>query len=505
MRNERYIAAIDQGTTGTRCVIFNKKGDVCGFAYKKHRQIFLDNGFIEHDPLEILKNTRIVLRQAVKNAKIEKKDVESIGITNQRETFVIWNKYTGIPIHNAIVWQDTRTASLIDKLQKDGFSDEIRKRTGLLLSTYFSASKVKWLIDNSPKLKSLIKSQEALFGNIDSWLIWNLTGGKHHYTDYTNASRTMLFNLRKMEWDNDLLHLFKIDQSILPEVLPSLNKTGFGSLIDKGFEGTIINSDLGDQQAALFGERCFSQGETKITYGTGSFVLQNTGKRIILRDGLITTCAYGFGQQDCKYAIEGSVQIFGEIFDWLKNMGLLKSFNELDSILKKNLRNKVYFVPAFSGLFAPYWDNSATGMIIGITENTKKEDIVNAAVYGLVLQINDIIKRMDKIKGYLHVDGGVSVNSEIMQLQSNILGKKICRSNIKESSALGAALASGITSGFWDFDEIKNFHTENKIFYPSSSSQINETIYYWEKAVKRAMKWKTLNRIKDRKNNEAKR
>lgn len=486
MQSDKYIAVIDQGTTGTRCIIFNKLGQIVNLSYKKHKRFFLKPGFAEQDPIEIVNNIRLLLKQSLKKAGLTHKDIKSLGITNQRETIVAWDKASGMPIYNAITWQDTRTREFIKKLDKKGLQDTIRKKTGLYLSTYSSASKIKWILDNVPKAKQLLKEGRLMLGTIDTWIIWNLTGGKSFFTDHTNASRTMLFNIKELDWDSELLEIFGLKQLILPEVKTSMSYDGFGKLSEKGLENIPINSDLGDQQSALFGEACFSLGESKITYGTGSFVLQNIGKKLKYNPGLITTCAYS-QENKCVYALEGSTSISGAIFDWLKKVRLLKSTTELNNMLKKGTDTDVYFVPAFSGLFSPYWDNSATGTILGISSKTERRDIVLAAVYGICLQIKDIIERLQKVNGTLKVDGGVAANDYIMQLQADILGKKLFRSNIKEATALGAAFSAGLYSDFWKLEEIKEINRRGSYFYPKS---INKNILlYWNNAIKRSTNW----------------
>lgn len=489
--HDKYIAAIDQGTTGTRCAIFGKEGKIAGWAYIKHRQIFPAEGFVEHNPLEILHNSRYVLKKAVENAHLQKSSILSVGISNQRETVVAWNTRTGLPVYNAIVWQDTRTKDYISGVKKGSFSDRITAKTGLNVSTYFSASKIKWIMDHSTKFRSFIKRGESAVGTMDSWLMWNLTGKKNLLTDYTNASRTMLMNLRKLEWDADLLDFFKIPESILPDIISSMPSESFGYIEDKGFNGIPISSDMGDQQAALFGERCLSNGDTKITYGTGSFVLQNTGINLAKpRNGLISTCAYGTEDGKCHYAIEGSSAVSGSLFDWLMRIGLLKSFNEISSILKEGRGSALYLVPAFSGLFSPYWDESARGLLIGLTSSSSRKDIIKAAAYSVCLQVAEIIKSMHYKNGRLNVDGGVSANNEIMQLQADLLGNNIYRSSLSEASVFGAALSAGLSSGYWDIKLINELEDKGTFFRPRIKKGDREEIYSkWLSAVKRSRGW----------------
>ena len=490
MQNKRYIAAVDQGTTGTKCLIFDTNGKVISKAYKRHRQILLKEGWIEHDPLEILDNVKFILSSAVHSANIETKNIVAVGISNQRETTILWDKRTGLPLSNAIVWQDMRTQDIIKKIRGRYGEKEIEQRTGLRLSTYFSASKIKWLIDKSDKIKDLIKERRVLAGNIDSWLIWKLTEENNHLTDYTNASRTLLMNLRAKEWDSDMLDIFKIPESILPDIKPSINNNGFGTMNYGSFRGVRIMGVMGDQQAALLGERAVYNSDIKVTYGTGSFILQNTGRKIKREKGLLTTCAYGTGKNDCTYALEGSVPISGEIFDWLKELGIMKSFTEIKEAINSSIDNNLFLVPAFSGLFSPYWDESARGIIIGITRKSNKLAFIRSAVYSICMQVVDIIKRMGNLSGKINVDGGVASNDYIMQLQADLLGKLIYRSDLVEESAFGAALSAGIASEVWDFKSIKNLNTSGRYFYPKVDNKVYNSMYTkWVDAVKRSRNW----------------
>ncbi len=486
------VAAIDQGTTGTRCAVFDGSGKMIGWAYKKHKQIYPQEKFVEHDPIEILNNVRFVLKQAVRNAKADPKEIASIGITNQRETVVAWNKRNGKPFYNAIVWQDTRTDRYVSEIKQEKIASYIRKKTGLKISTYFSAPKIRWLKDNNVKFRDALKTNEALVGNIDSWLIWNLTGGESFHTDYTNASRTMLMDLEKHRWDSDLLDFFDIPEGSLPEIGTSLSKEGFGKLKEKGFQNAVINSDLGDQQAALFGERCFSEGDTKITYGTGSFILQNVGKRVSKSEtNLISTCAYGNVDGTCNYALEGSTRVAGNIFGWLiDKVNMFRSMEEIESYFDRKYESSVYFVPAFGGLLAPYWDASARGLIIGLNDNSSKKDVVKAAYEAICMQVSDIFDLLRPAKNEIKVDGGVSVNDDIMQMQADVLGRKLFRSDMRESTVFGAAIAAGFSAGIWTFDDIKQFYRSGKLFYPEGNEEeINQRKKYWKKAVERSLYW----------------
>ncbi|MCL4362713.1 MAG: glycerol kinase [Candidatus Parvarchaeum sp.] len=490
MQNDRYIAAVDQGTTGTKCLIFDIKGKVISKAYKRHRQILPKEGWVEHDPLEILSSVKFVLNSAIHSANLGARDITAVGVSNQRETTVLWDKKTGMPLSNAIVWQDLRTQDIIKKI-KDNYSEkEIEQKTGLKLSTYFSASKIKWLIDNSDKIKRLLAEKRVLAGNIDSWLIWKLTNEKKHLTDYTNASRTLLMNLRTKEWDPDMLEIFKIPKDILPEIKPSINNEAFGTINYGNFKGVRITGVLGDQQAALLGERGTHDSDVKVTYGTGSFILQNTGRKIKRQKGLLTTCAYGTSKNDCNYALEGSVPLSGEIFDWLEELGIMKSFSEIKDAITADLDTNLFLVPAFSGLFSPYWDQSARGIIIGLTRKSNKLALIKAAAYSICMQVVDIIKRMENFNDKINVDGGVASNDYIMQLQANLLGKKIYRSDLVEESAFGAALSAGISSGVWNFNSIQNLNKSGRYFYPKVDSKTYNTIYSkWIDAVKRSRGW----------------
>lgn len=486
----KFIAAIDQGTSGTRCVIFDKNGRIISFSYKKHEQITPHPGWVEQNPLEILENTRFVLKDSLRKAKLNDTDIV-LGVANQRETVVAWDKITGKPLHNAIVWQDSRTYDYVKELKDKGYEEEIWKKTGLHLTTYFSATKIKWLIDNVQKVREGLKEDRVLFGNMDSWLIWNLSNNHEFITDHTNASRTMLMNLNKAKWDSSLLNLFGIPINSLPNITSSINPNG-GQI---KFGGIELHADMGDQQASLFGSFGFNPGNLEITYGTGSFLLQNIGDKYTLNGkGLITTCAYSMDNK-CTYAYEGSNAISGELLSWSRdNLKIINSLDEARLILKRNLNKlrSVYFVPAFSGLFAPYWDQSARGMIIGLTESTNKEDIILSIYDAICYQIKDTIEAMGSrdIK-HIVVGGGPTENDYLMQLQANILGIKIIRSKIKEMTAFGTAIASGLGAGlFKDLGEIKRINILGKEFLPKWSEKERKMNYSdWLNAVNKARGW----------------
>ncbi|MGB7094079.1 MAG: glycerol kinase GlpK, partial [Anaerolineales bacterium] len=443
-----YIAAIDQGTTSTRCMLFNHDGTIASVSQKEHTQIFPQPGWVEHDPLEIWDCTQTVVRQALAKKDISADQVQAIGITNQRETTLLWDKNTGKPFGNAIVWQDTRTKGICDNLAQDGGSDRFRQRTGLPLATYFSAPKIIWILENVPGARAAAEHGDALFGNIDTWLIWCLTGGPEsssHVTDVTNASRTQLMNLESLDWDEEILSTFAIPRQILPRIVPSSDPETWGTSTPTGpFQALIpICGDLGDQQAALVGQTCFHPGEAKNTYGTGCFLLLNTGEELVASEsGLLTTVAYQFGEKPAHYALEGSVAITGALVQWLRdNLGLIKESSEIEALANSVKDNGgVYFVPAFSGLFAPYWRSDARGVIAGLTSFVNKGHIARAALEATAFQTREILDAMQTDSGVelsqLKVDGGMVVNDMLMQFQADILGVTVVRPKISETTAL---------------------------------------------------------------------
>ena len=501
----RFIATIDQGTTGTRFAVFNKEGRIVAYRYTEHRQIYPRPGWVEHDPIEIWRQTQRIIKETLQSFKINPKEIVAIGVTNQRETTVIWNPYTGKPYYNAIVWQCTRTRRICEELKEKGLESLIRSKTGLYVSTYFSGPKIKWILDNLQNVREAAEKNRALFGNMDTWIIWNLTGGPKggsHITDYTNASRTMLMDLNKLRWNEEILAELDIPSQMLPEIRPSSDKETYGNTCRDGvFAAEIpVCGDAGDQQAALIGQTCFKKGDVKNTYGTGCFMLMNIGEEPIMsKHGLITTCAYSFEKGRCTYALEGSVAIAGAAIQWLRdNLKIIRSASETEEI-GKSIADEgsggTYFVPAFSGLFAPYWDMSARGCIVGITRYTRKEHIVHAALEAICYQTRDVLEAMmedSKMKiNELRVDGGAAVNNYLMQLQSNILGVKVIRPIVTETTSLGAAYLAGLAIGFWEsLDEIRRNWKVDRIFHPEWSEEKREGTYMgWKRAVKRSMKW----------------
>jgi glycerol kinase len=499
----KFIAAIDQGTTSTRCILFDRTS-IVRVAQKEHRQIFPKPGWVEHDSLEIWLRTQEVLRDATDG--IDAKQIVGIGITNQRETSVVWNRHTGKPYCNAIVWQDTRTKQICDELaahRSDGRAsvdgiDRFRSITGLPLATYFSGPKLRWMLDNVPHLRTDAEKGDALFGTIDAFLVWNLTG--RHVTDVTNASRTMLMNLATLDWDDSMLRSFAIPRAMLPKIVPSSDSSAFGEVIHDGLplRGVPICGVLGDQQAALVGQTCFNPGESKNTYGTGCFLLLNTGEKIIQsRCGLLTTVAYQRAGDRATYALEGSIAVTGSLVQWLRdNLGIIKASADVETLAAKVPDSGgVYFVPAFSGLFAPYWRSDARGTIIGMTRFTNASHIARAALEATAFQTRDVIDAMTRDCGVpislLKVDGGMSVNELLMQFQSDLLGVPVVRPKITETTALGAAYAAGLAVGFWkDQDELRANWVEDKRWEPEMSASDCDARYStWKRAVERSMGW----------------
>ncbi len=501
-----YIAAIDQGTTSTRCILFDHGGNVIAVAQKEHRQIYPRPGWVEHDPLEIWRNTQEVISQAL--ASVEHgpltedrssstvhrpPSIVSIGITNQRETTVVWERATGKPVYNAIVWQDTRTDGICNDLAQGGGQDRFRAQTGLPLATYFSGPKIKWILDNVPGARARAEAGELLFGNMDTWLIWNLTGA--HVTDVTNASRTLLMNLHSLDWDEDILRLLGIPRAMLPEIRSSaeIYGTAQGAL-----GGVPVAGDLGDQQAALFGQTCFSPGEAKNTYGTGCFMLLNTGATPVpSTSGLLTTLGYKIGSEKPVYALEGSIAITGALVQWLRdNLGLIAKSAEVEDLARTVEDNGgIYFVPAFSGLFAPYWRSDARGVIVGLTRYVTKGHLARAALEATAYQTREVLDAMEKDSGVkltaLKVDGGMVFNELLMQFQADLLGVPVIRPKVAETTALGAAYAAGLAVGFWkDYDELRANWGKDKEWTPQMDAGRRERLYAgWKKAVTRTFSW----------------
>jgi len=504
----RYIAAIDQGTTSTRFIIFDHGGNVVSVAQKEHRQIFPKPGWVEHDPLEIWNNTLEVMQEALsglKSAHLQSAEIAAIGITNQRETTVVWDKNTGEPVYNAIVWQDTRTDSICTKLGKSGGQNRFRKKTGLPLATYFSGPKIRWILDNVDGARAKAKRGELLFGNIDTWLIWNLTG--RHVTDVTNASRTMLMNLKSLDWDDEILKAMGIPRAMLPEIKSSseiYGNVGAGSSrpnwdeMTSPLHGIPVSGDLGDQQAALFGQACFKPGEAKNTYGTGCFMLMNTGEKPVQsKAGLLTTLGYKIGKRKAVYALEGSIAITGALVQWLRdNLNLIRSSSEVEALARSVEDNGgIYFVPAFSGLYAPYWKSNARGVIVGMTRYVNKGHIARAALEATAYQTREVLDAMEKDSGVrlsaLKVDGGMVFNELLMQFQSDVLNVPVVRPKVAETTSLGAAYAAGLAVGFWkDFEELKNNWGRDKEWKPAMDSKTRKKLYSgWKKAVMRTFDW----------------
>lgn len=494
---EKYVLALDQGTTSSRAIIFDHRGKVVSMVNQEFAQIYPRPGWVEHDPMDILESQISVAKKAMRNSSIEPHQIAAIGVTNQRETTILWERKTGKPVYNAIVWQCRRTANICDDLKNHGYAQKIKEKTGLVIDAYFSATKLKWLLDNVEGAREKAKKGELLFGTVDTWLIWNLTGGKAHVTDYSNASRTMLFNINTLDWDEELLQLFDIPKSVLPEVKPSSCKYGYTS--DEIFGKKIpISGDAGDQQAALFGQVCCEPGMVKNTYGTGCFILMNTGEKPVRsQSGLLTTIAWGLEEKKVCYALEGSVFVAGAAIQWLRDgIKLIEKASDTEYLASAVPDSAgVYFVPAFVGLGAPYWDMYARGTIVGITRGTLKEHIVRATLESIAYQTKDVVDVMSsesKIElRSLRVDGGASVNNFLMQFQSDILGVPVERPKVNETTALGAAYLAGLATGYWqNHDEIKRQWQLDKRFEPRMNHEERQRLYSgWKRAVKRATRW----------------
>lgn len=489
---KKYIIALDQGTTSSRAVLFNEQAEIVGMAQQEFTQIFPQSGWVEHDPKEIFSSQLGVLHKLIAENKIAATSIAAIGITNQRETSVIWDRKTGEPIYNAIVWQDKRTASICEELKSRGLSDYVRQNTGLVIDSYFSGTKIKWILDHTNS-HDRAKRGELLFGTIDTWLIWNLTQGKVHATDYSNASRTLLFNIRELKWDERLLDELNIPKEILPTVKPSA--ADFGAW---NFEGVNIPicGVAGDQQAALFGQACFKPGMAKNTYGTGCFMLMNTGEGIqFSKNGLITTIAWGLDGK-VEYALEGSVFIAGAAVQWLRDsLHLIDQSKDSEYFAAKALgSNEVYVVPAFAGLGAPYWDMYARGAIFGLTRDTGKDHLIKATLESLAYQTKDVLNAMQEDAGVrlasLKVDGGACANNVLMQFQADILNAEVERPEVIESTAMGAAFLAGIQIGLWKKDDIVKNRKIQKRFVPQMDETTRAKLYRgWLKAVERTKGW----------------
>ncbi|HHW67729.1 MAG TPA: glycerol kinase GlpK [Epulopiscium sp.] len=492
----KYVIALDQGTTSSRCILFNEKGFIQSLSQKEFTQIYPKAGWVEHDPMEILVTQIEVTKEAMQKLNVTAKDIAAIGITNQRETTVVWNKKTGEPIYNAIVWQCRRTSEFCDELKAEGFDKIIREKTGLIVDAYFSGTKVKWILDNVPGAREEAEKGNLLFGNIDTWLIWNFTRGKVHVTDYTNASRTMLFNIHTLEWDKEILERLNIPSSMLPEVKPSSCVYGYTDPEILGGEIPIAGA-AGDQQAALFGQACFNPGTAKNTYGTGCFLLMNTGEKAVTsKNGLLTTIAWGVDGK-VEYALEGSIFIAGAAIQWLRDeLGIIEKASDSEALAESvEDTNGVYVVPAFVGLGAPYWDQYARGTIVGLTRGAKKEHLVRATLESLAYQTNDVLKAMEEDSGItlkaLKVDGGACANNFLMQFQADVLGVQVDRPQVIETTALGAAYLAGLAVGYWkDKEDIKKNWTISRSFMPNmDENRRKELLKGWREAVKRSLGW----------------
>ena len=485
----RYIGAIDQGTTSTRFIVFDRSGETIASAQMEHRQIYPQPGWVEHDPLEIWRNTQSVIDEALRGADLSYRDLAAIGITNQRETTLLWDRTTGVPIYNALVWQDTRVDPLVSEYARDGGQDRFRAQTGLPLASYFSALKLRWLLDNVPDARRRAEVGDLAFGTIDSWLLWQLTG--QHLTDVTNASRTQLMNLATLDWDAALLSAFAIPHVVLPRVVPS--STVYGET-----NGVPIAGILGDQQAALMGQACFAPGEAKNTYGTGCFLLINTGETpVASTSGLVTTVAWQLGEQKPCYALEGSIAVTGALVQWLRdNLGLIKSSADIEALAASVADNgDVYIVPAFSGLYAPWWRADARGVIAGLTRYATAGHIARAALEASAYQSLDVIEAMERDSGIpistLRVDGGMVVNALLMQFQADILNVPVLRPRTIETTALGAAYAAGLAVGYWhDLDDLRRNWGVTQTWRPAMMQQQRTAlIARWHKAIERSFGW----------------
>lgn len=495
----KYVGAIDQGTTSTRFIVFDRQGNIISVGQKEHEQIYPRPGWVEHDALEIMRNTEEVIGLALAKGNIAASDLAAVGITNQRETTVLWDRKTGKPLHNALVWQDTRSDQLVAAYARDGGQDRFRDRTGLPLASYFSGLKLRWLLDNVPGAREKAEAGDALFGNIDTWLMWNLTGGVdggRHITDVTNASRTQLMNLQTLDWDREMLHAFEIPRAMLPQIVPSSQV--YGEAASGALKGVALAGILGDQQAALVGQTCFRPGDAKNTYGTGCFVLMNTGHRIVQsKAGLITTLAYQFDSQEPCYALEGSIAITGALVQWLRdNLGIIKRSDEIEPLARTVDDNgDIYIVPAFSGLYAPYWKESARGVITGLTRFIKGGHFARATLEATAYQTRDVLEAMEKDSAIsineLRTDGGMVVNELLMQFQADILDVPVVRPKMTETTALGAAYAAGLATGYWSsFEDLTRNWGVDKTWNPEMRSEKRKSYYAsWKKAVTRSFDW----------------
>jgi glycerol kinase len=498
-----FVAAIDQGTTSTRCMIFDHSGNEVGKHQLEHEQIMPRAGWVEHNPVEIWERTSSVIQTTMNRMGLSASNLASLGVTNQRETTIVWNRRTGRPYYNAIVWQDTRTDRIASALDRDGRGEVIRQKAGLPPATYFSGGKIQWILENVPGVREDAEKGIAIFGNTDTWLLWNLTGGVKggvHITDPTNASRTMLMNLDTLSWDDELVSFFDVPQQMLPDIRPSSDPNLYGrTLADGPLNGEVaLSADLGDQQAAMVGQVCLSPGEAKNTYGTGNFLLLNTGTKIVRsNNGLLTTVCYKFGDDAPVYALEGSIAVTGSAIQWLRDqLGIIGGAAQSESLARQVPDNGgVYFVPAFSGLFAPYWRSDARGVIVGLTSFSTNAHIVRATLEAICYQSRDVADAMEKDSGVhieaLKVDGGVTANELCMQIQADVLGIPVSRPVVAETTALGAAYAAGLSVGFWkSTNELRENWNEGRRWQPDSTAEQRESGYRnWKKAVERTLNW----------------
>ena len=494
-----YIGAIDQGTTSTRFIVFSRSGQIVATAQKEHEQIYPQPGWVEHRPPEIWTGTQEVIAEAMQSKGLKASDLAAVGITNQRETTVVWNRKTGQAVYNAIVWQDTRVSNDVDELAKAGGQDRLRAKTGLPLATYFSGLKIRWILENVPGVRALAESGEVIFGNIDTFLLWNLTGGTKggiHVTDVTNASRTQLMNLETLAWDEEILSLLGIPAAMLPRIASSSEV--YGHAANGPLAGVPLSGDLGDQQAALVGQTCFEPGQAKNTYGTGCFLLLNTDtKPVHSKFGLLTTVAYQRGKEPARYALEGSVAITGALVQWLRdNLNLIRNSVEVEALARQVEDNGgVYFVPAFSGLYAPYWKSSARGVICGLTRYANKAHIARAVLEATAFQTREVVEAMEKDSGIaldvLRTDGGMVDNETLMQFQADILDRPVVRPAIKETTALGAMCAAGLAVGYYrDIEDLRANWSVDRTWKPNMAAEKREATYrMWKKAVTRSFDW----------------
>lgn len=494
---KKYIIALDQGTTSSRAILFDKQGKIIKTAQKEFTQIYPKAGWVEHNPMEIWGSQSGVMREVIETTGITPEEIASIGITNQRETTVVWDKFTGKPIYNAIVWQCRRTSEICDQLKNKGLENKIKKKTGLLIDAYFSATKVKWILDNVDGAREKAENGELLFGTIDTWLIWNLTRGKVHATDYSNASRTMMYNIKELKWDEEIIKELDIPMNMLPNVYPSSYIYGHTDEMMLAGAQIPISGCAGDQQAALFGQTCFEEGTAKNTYGTGCFLLMNTGENIVeSKQGLLTTIAWGVDNK-VEYALEGSIFMAGASIQWLRDeLRMIKHAKDSETYANKvEDTNGVYVVPAFTGLGAPYWDMYARGTILGLTRGAQKEHIIRATLESIAYQTKDVLEAMQQDSQmnlkFLKVDGGASSNNFLMQFQSDMLNVNIDRPKVVETTALGAAYLAGLAVGFFeDKEEIKSKWNVDKEFNPTIDEEKRSKLYKgWKKSVSRALMW----------------